>query len=102
MRPGDEKTAPWPFRASSVFGDGHSLKNGNMIYILRLFDSLVSLGYSNFSQPSSNLWEWIRKYQITAPEDAQDNLWVGFFEDMIDWDEGTKFIFNFCLILPFS
>ncbi|MBU6401346.1 MAG: hypothetical protein KGS61_13605, partial [Verrucomicrobia bacterium] len=54
--------------------------SGNMVFNLRLFDALLTRGYSEFQAPRERLWTWIRDWQI--PSAAHDGrLWVQFFED---------------------
>lgn len=38
-------------------------------------------------QPHDKLWAWMLKFQLPAPLDPKQNMWVGFFEDMIDFDQ---------------
>lgn len=33
------------------------------------------------------LWSWIVNYLIPSPVPAQQSLWVGFFEDMVDFEQ---------------
>jgi len=54
--------------------------SGNMTYILRLYDVLLSQGYEEFSALRESLWRWITRYQI--PSAAGDgSLFAQFFED---------------------
>ena len=81
QRPGDALHSPWPFRVDYITGETWGERNGNMVYILRLFDALIEQGYPCFQTPRAALWHWIRTFQIPAPEDPDANLWVSFFED---------------------
>jgi glycerophosphoryl diester phosphodiesterase len=81
MRPGDGLHSPWPFRVDAITGKYWGERSGNMVYILRLFDSLLEMGYSELKQPREALWHWIVEYQFKAPEDQEHTLWVQFFED---------------------
>ena len=81
MRPGDALHSPWPFRVDAISGKYWGERSGNMVYILRLFDSLLELGYSELKKPREALWSWIVDYQFKAPEDQEHTLWVQFFED---------------------
>ena len=82
MRQGNAERSPWPFRVDAIDGKYWGERSGNMVYILRLFDKLLDLGYSRFRGPRESLWRWIKYYQIPAPDDRKENLWVQFFEDM--------------------
>jgi len=81
MRQGDSSRAPWPFRVDAVSGKYWGERNGNMIFILRLFDELIAKGYYKYRAPRDKLWSWIKEYQIPAPDDRSRNLWIQFFED---------------------
>ena len=77
---GDATHSPWPFRADYRSGEGRGPVSGNMTYILRLYDALLSQGYEEFSVPRRRLWDWIRRHQI--PNAAADgSLFAQFFED---------------------
>lgn len=77
---GDASHSPWPFRADYRNGDGRGAVSGNMSYILRLYDVLLSHGYREFSAPRQSLWQWIKHHQI--PSAAADGaLFAQFFED---------------------
>jgi hypothetical protein len=82
MREGDAMHAPWPFRVDSVTGQHWGERNGNMVFILRLFDELIAKGHGKYQQPRDALWSWIKEYQIPAPDSRDACLWVQFFEDM--------------------
>jgi hypothetical protein len=72
--------SPWPFRVDYRGGEGRGPVSGNMAYILRLFDQLVSHGYGEFSGPRQSLWQWIKDHQL--PSAAADGvLFAQFFED---------------------
>ena len=81
MRPGDALHSPWPFRVDAISGKYWGERSGNMVYILRLFDSLLEMGYPELKKPREALWSWIVNYQFKAPEDQDHTLWVQFFED---------------------
>jgi hypothetical protein len=77
---GDGSHSPWPFRVDYRDGAGRGPVSGNMVYILRLYDGLLSQGYMEFSVPRESLWKWIKRYQI--PSAATDGaLFAQFFED---------------------
>jgi len=77
---GDATRSPWPFRADYRTGEARGPVSGNMIFILRLYDILLSLGLEEFSAPRDALWNWIKHYQI--PDAAGDGgLFAQFFED---------------------
>jgi hypothetical protein len=77
---GDGSHSPWPFRADYRSGEGRGPVSGNMAYILRLYDALLSHGYAEFSAPRQSLWTWIQRHQI--PSAAADGaLFSQFFED---------------------
>lgn len=80
MQPGDDRHSPWPFRADYRTGEARGAISGDMVFILRLFDKLIDLGYPEFREPRERLWTWIKTIQI--PNAAKDgSLWVEFFED---------------------
>ena len=81
QRPGDVLHSPWPFRADCITGETWGDRSGNMVFILRLFDSLIEQGHKRFQAPRAALWSWIKMYQIPAPDAPEANLWVSFFED---------------------
>lgn len=72
--------SPWPFRADWRSGEGRGPVSGNMTYILRLYDVLLSLGFDEFSAPRRSLWTWIRQHQIPSAA-ADGSLFAQFFED---------------------
>jgi hypothetical protein len=77
---GDAVSSPWPFRVDYRDGAGRGPISGNMVYILRLYDSLAKLGVSEFSAQRRALWGWIKQHQI--PSAAGDGaLFAQFFED---------------------
>jgi hypothetical protein len=77
---GDAFHSPWPFRVDYRSGEGRGPVSGNMTYILRLYDALLSHGYEEFSAPRESLWTWIKRHQI--PSAAADGaLFAQFFED---------------------
>lgn len=90
MRRGTSKRAPWPFRVDAVSGRSWGERNGNMAYILRLFDGLLEKGYSEFAKPRADLWSWIRDVQIYAPDARARNHWIQFFEDQTVEDNRTS------------
>ena len=90
MREGDALHAPWPFRVDSVTGQHQGERNGNMVFILRMFDELIASGFGKYQEPRDRLWNWIKMYQLHAPEDRASNLWIQFFEDMTEEDNRTS------------
>jgi len=86
MRPGDRTHAPWPFRVDAVTGKHWGERNGNMVYILRLWDGLAEIGSNEFDVPRARLWHWIKEVQLTASESRAKSHWVQFFEDMTEED----------------
>lgn len=90
MREGDATHSPWPFRVDSVTGQSWGERNGNMVFILRLFDELEAVGFGEYRQPREKLWNWIMTYQLNAPEDRAGSLWIQFFEDMTEEDNRTS------------
>lgn len=81
MRKGDALHSPWPFRVDAVTGKYWGERSGNMVYILRLWDRLLEMGYPEFKKSRDELWGWIVDFQLKAPEDKAKCLWVQFFED---------------------
>ena len=88
MRDGDATHSPWPFRVDYRTGAGRGQVSGNMSFILRLFDKLKELGYSEFQKPREKLWNWILNYQIPNLK-GDGMLWVQFFEDHDETDNRT-------------
>ncbi|TSA37931.1 MAG: hypothetical protein D4R64_04625 [Porphyromonadaceae bacterium] len=85
-RKGDALHSPWPFRVDAVSGKYWGERSGNMVYILRLFDSLLDMGYREFRNSRDELWGWIINCQLKAPDDKDKCLWVQFFEDQPNED----------------
>jgi len=88
MREGNERQSPWPFRVDYRTGKARGEVSGNLSFILRLFNKLTELGYSEFEEPGSRLWRWIRDFQIPNLE-KDGMLWVQFFEDHDETDNRT-------------
>ncbi|MCK9404766.1 MAG: hypothetical protein M0Q26_15335 [Chitinophagaceae bacterium] len=86
MRKGDALHSPWPFRVDAVSGKYWGERSGDMVYILRLFDTLIDMGYREFGNSRDELWGWIRNCQLKAPDDRDKCLWVQFFEDQSNED----------------
>jgi len=80
MAQGDSLKSPWPYRADYRTGEGRGLVSANMVYILRLFDVLGEMGYSEFGDSRNQLWSWILDYQLPNLS-KNEMLWVQFFED---------------------
>jgi hypothetical protein len=77
---GDATRSPWPFRVDYRSGQARGPVSGNMTYILRLYDALLSKGYEEFSVPRQSLWTWIKQHQIPSAA-ADGSLFAQFFED---------------------
>jgi hypothetical protein len=77
---GDAYRSPWPFRADYRNGEGRGPVSGNMTYILRLYDLLLSHGYEEFTGPRGSLWAWIKRHQLASAA-ADGALFAQFFED---------------------
>ncbi len=86
MREGTVMQAPWPFRVDVVSGKYWGERNGNMVYILRLWDGLAEQGCSEYVESRSKLWHWIKEIQLKAPESRAQSHWIQFFEDMTEED----------------
>lgn len=84
MGPGDDHQSPWPFRVDYRTGEFRGPVSANMSFNLRLFDKLIDLGHSEFREPRTKLWRWIKNYQIPSLKDGE--LWVQFFEDHAEPD----------------
>ena len=80
---GDATHSPWPFRADFRTGLARGPVSADMSFILRLFDGLITDGYSEFTHPREKLWNWIQTYQIPSAAKG-GKLWVEFFEDYDD------------------
>jgi len=81
---GDEKISPWPMRCYARDGkaDGNVKMFGysaNVVEPVMLFDELIRIrqgdieGYKTVRQGA---WTWLMRYPM------QDNIWVGYFEDV--------------------
>jgi len=88
MKDGDARHSPWPFRVDFRTGDGRGDVSGNMVYILRLYDMLGDMGYSEFSDQRQRLWKWIREQQLPNLK-GDGMLWVQFFEDHAEANNRT-------------
>jgi len=85
MGTGDSAHSPWPFRVDYRTGESRFPVAANMSFNLRLFDQLIEHGHTEFQEPRTKLWSWIKTYQI--PNAAKDGaLWVQFFEDHAEPD----------------
>ena len=80
QRPGDALRSPWPFRVDYRTGQSRGDVSTNMIYITRLYDELIALGYHEFDVPRKALWDWIIRYQIPSAR-SDGRLFAQFFED---------------------
>ena len=88
MGSGDSTRSPWPFRVDYRSGEGRGLISGDMAYVLRIFDALTAMGYSEFAQPRAKLWDWILHDQL--PDLGKSGkLWDQFFEDHDEADDRT-------------
>jgi hypothetical protein len=72
--------SPWPFRVDYRTGEARGAVSGNMVYILRLYDTLLARGYQEFCAPRRALWNWIECYQLPSAR-ADGALFAQFFED---------------------
>jgi hypothetical protein len=80
QREGDGSRSPWPFRVDYRNAEGRGPVSGNMTYILRLYDALLSAGYDEFAASRESLWRWIKRCQIPSAL-AEGELFAQFFED---------------------
>jgi hypothetical protein len=80
MGDGDGEHSPWPFRVDYRTGLGRGPVGANQSFALRLFDTLLARGYTEFKTPRERLWKWIRDFQIPNA-DKNAVLWAQFFED---------------------
>ena len=80
QREGDAFHSPWPFRADFRTGEGRGPVSGNTVYILRLYDELIALGFGEFSASREALWSWITGYQMPSAL-SDGSLFAQFFED---------------------
>jgi hypothetical protein len=77
---GDLAHSPWPFRADFRTGEPRGAISGDMTYILRLYDALLTKSYKEFANPRDALWQWIKTYQIPSAA-GPGQLFAQFFED---------------------
>jgi hypothetical protein len=88
MGHGDSVRSPWPFRADYRTGEGRGAVSGDMVFILRLLDTLSGMGYPEFTYPRQQLWAWISNYQL--PDLSKGGkLWEQFFEDHDEANDRT-------------
>jgi hypothetical protein len=88
MGKGDSVRSPWPFRVDYRTGEGRGAVSGDMVFILRLFDTLSGMGYPEFNYPGRQLWAWITNYQL--PNLLRGGaLWEQFFEDHDEANDRT-------------
>jgi hypothetical protein len=90
MREGTAAQAPWPFRVDSITGEHWGERNGDMVFVLRLFDALIEKGQEKYRPARDRLWQWIRDVQIPAPDSRDKNHWMQFFEDQKPDDNRTS------------
>jgi hypothetical protein len=61
-------------------GEGRGDVSSDMVYILRLYDVLITHGNEEFAESRAALWKWIKERQI--PSATTDGaLFAQFFED---------------------
>jgi hypothetical protein len=77
---GEAGRSPFPFRVDYRDGAARGPVSGNMSFILRLYDFLLSEGYDEFATPRRALWRWIEDHQIPSAE-IDGSLFAQFFED---------------------
>ena len=77
---GDAAHSPWPFRVDWRDGASRGPVSGNMSYILRLYDALLALGYTEFTAPRAALWHWVWHWQVPSAT-GEGALFAQFFED---------------------
>lgn len=77
---GDASHSPWPFRVDYRTGLGRGAISADTVYILRLYDELLSQGHEEFQSPRDELWHWISQYQIPSARTG-GLLFTQFFED---------------------
>ncbi len=82
MTDGSATTSPWPFRVDYRDNTPNGDISGNMVWNLRLFDTLIAGGRFELQPARDKLWKWMRDVQI--PNAAGDGmLWAQFFEDQV-------------------
>ena len=87
MQPGNATHAPWPWRVDSVTGAAlWGRKNGNMVFILRLFRALAAPPYAmvEFAAPAQALWSWVEGVLLLSANpdvNATNSMFVNFYED---------------------
>jgi hypothetical protein len=77
---GDAFRSPWPFRVDYRNGEPRGPVSGNMSFIVRLYDALLSLGFAEFQASRDSLWSWISRYQLASAA-GDGALFAQFFED---------------------
>jgi hypothetical protein len=77
---GGAARSPWPFRVDYRSGEPRGPVSGNMSFIVRLYDALLSLGFAEFQAPRDALWSWISQHQLASAA-ADGALFAQFFED---------------------
>ena len=83
-RPGDAEHSPWPVRCLARDGriEGSSMGpySANVLGPISLFDELVRIGQGDvqaYRHTRAAAWQWLERYPL------QDNVWVGYFEDVV-------------------
>jgi hypothetical protein len=83
IKPGDEKTSPWPYRVYARDGKtGNNDVSGysaNVVEPVMLFDELIRIGQGDVAQYKSTretAWQWLTTYPM------KNNIWSGYFEDV--------------------
>jgi len=80
---GDARRSPWPVRCLArdgrVEGAGMGPYSANVLGPISLFDELVRIGrgdVAGYQRTRAAAWQWLAQYPL------QNNVWVGYFEDV--------------------
>ncbi|HNR03081.1 MAG TPA: hypothetical protein PKK59_11150 [Anaerolineaceae bacterium] len=76
LRQGDAQHSPVPFRVDVRDGQVIEEYTADMVQLVRLFDELVRLGDSQYTEARDKVMQWILDYPL------HDNTWKGYFEDI--------------------
>jgi len=83
VKPGNETTSPWPFRAyarDGATGTGDmGAYTANVVAPIMLFDELIRIeqgDVQHYRTVRESAWQWLQRYPM------KNNVWSGYFEDV--------------------
>jgi hypothetical protein len=81
VRPGDERSSPWPFRVYAKNGAPREAYTSHVIPAIELFDELARLSLGSFAPARDAAWSWLVQYPM------QNDGWSGYFEDIAMFED---------------